>query len=454
MGREAAMMSVVFGCVCLTVLTLLTCSSACRSVAPKPVTVFSWPLRREREANQQQQQLNTSALNTALAFGPYHALATRTAAEPGVQQQQQRNILFSPLGLASALTLLCRVSGSDSRSQVLEALGMASNSTEQSVEATISALTDLQRSLTLQEAESEGGARTDAGIGGATEGVDAGHRADAGDGEGNKTGTEDGGHAGGQLKVWSSLHVDGKPSLDYENFLSTPGPAAFNTSFETLIKNLQDSDKLTLNNYVYFKGLQPFERHHTVLRNFHLNATTSVEVAMMFRDDSSAMTMLYDTNCSATVVRLAHSRRLASLLLLPKAELQPLEDCLSDSRMSFWLSNLKPGRAEIRFPRFQLRKSYSLESLLRNAGVSSVFSQSADFSVISQKKTLKLIKAPHEVMLEVEETKSEDRGRPDIMLDFSIPPRITFDRPFMLIIYDSLTGLVLLIGRVIDPTDG
>lgn len=87
----------------------------------------------------------------------------------------------------------------------------------------------------------------------------------------------------------------------------------------------------------------PFERLHTVPRRFQLNATASVDVAMMFRDDSSEVMMLYDTNCSATVVRLAQSERLATLLLLPKAELQPLEECLSDGRMSFWLSNLKPG---------------------------------------------------------------------------------------------------------------
>uniref|UniRef100_UPI003AB0B284 protein Z-dependent protease inhibitor-like n=1 Tax=Centroberyx gerrardi TaxID=166262 RepID=UPI003AB0B284 len=175
---------------------------------------------------------------------------------------------------------------------------------------------------------------------------------------------------------------------------------------------------------------------------------------MMFRDDSSELRMLYDTNCSATVVRLPYSGRLASLLLLPKAELQPLEKCLSDSRMSFWLSNLKPGRAEIRFPKFQLRKSYSLESLLRSSGVSSVFSDSADFSGVSpKKKTLTLVKALHEVSLEVEETKSADGGRSDAKLDFSVPPRITFDRPFMLVIYDELTGFVLLIGKIIDPRD-
>ncbi|XP_022066034.2 alpha-1-antiproteinase 2-like [Acanthochromis polyacanthus] len=376
--------------------------------------------------------LNTSALNAALAFEPYRDLATRTAADPGAQQQQQQNILFSPLGLASALALLCRVSGSESRSQALEALGLAANATQQSVEATVSALTDLQ--LGLQQ---EGGGASDAGIGGA--GEDAGDRAG------------DGAEDGARLKVWSSLHVDGKPSTDFKSFLLS-GHHVFNMSYETLMKDFQGSNKLILNNYVYFKGLHPFQRRHTVLRSFQLNATTTVEVPMMFMDDSSEVMMLYDTNCSATVVRLPGSDRPASLLLLPKAEVQPLEDCLSDGRMSFWLSNLKPGRAEIRLPKFQLRKSYSLERLLRNAGVSSVFSRSADFSGISQKKTLELIKAPHEVLLEVEETKSENGARPDIMLDFSVPPRITFDRPFMLIIYDDLTGLILLIGRIIDPT--
>ncbi|KAG7244275.1 hypothetical protein INR49_004413 [Caranx melampygus] len=335
-----------------TVLALLTGFIADGSVTPQPEKFF---LRKDREVKQQ--QLHRSALNTALAFDLYRDLATRTTAEP--------NILFSPLGLASALALLSQVSGSASRSQALKALGLAANSTEQSVEATISALTDLQHNLTLQEM-SGGGSEATAGVA-----PDAGNKTGGEDGAVGGTGTEDGAHAG-------------------------------------------------------------------VPRSFQLNATTKLEVPMMLRDDSSEVMMLYDTNCSATVVRLAHSKRLASLLLLPKSELQPLEECL---------------RAEIRFPKFQLRKSYSLENLLRNSGVTSVFSDSADFSGLLSKKTLQLIKAPHVVTLEVEESKSVDGRRPDIMLDFSVPQRITFDRPFMLIIYEELTELVLIMGRVIDPTD-
>lgn len=146
-------MSVMCCFTCITVLVSLTGCTADVSILSK---LFSGPLRREQEVNQQQ-QLNTSALNTALAFEPYHDMATRTTAEPGVQQEQQHNILFSPLGLASALAPLSRVSGSESRSQVLEALGLAANSTERSVEAIISALTGLQHSLTLHEGGGGGG---------------------------------------------------------------------------------------------------------------------------------------------------------------------------------------------------------------------------------------------------------------------------------------------------------
>ncbi|KAM9703418.1 alpha-1-antiproteinase-like [Menidia menidia] len=460
--REEAMASVMYSLACLTGLASLLCSSAHIALA-KPEELLSRPERWERGASHEN-RLNMSALNTALAFEPYRDLATRSTAKPSVQQQRPNNILFSPLGLGSALALLCRVSGPEGRTQALEALGVPANSTEQRAEATISALTDLQHSLTLQEGGGGGGVQRGAseagantGIGSATTGVGNRHngnrnRTDV-DGDGRQS--EDGVHAV-QLRVWTSLHVDGKPSVDYETFKSRPlntGPPASNINHETLMKDLQASDKLIINNFVYFKGLLPFEWRPTGQRSFKPNATTSAEIAMMYRADSSEVMMLYDTNCSATVVRVAFSERLASLLLLPKGELQPLEDCLSDSRMSFWVSNLKPGRAEILFPKFQLRESYSLESLLQTAGVTNIFSQSANFSGLTQKKLLKLIKAPHEVMMEVEESKSGERSRPDIQLDFSVPQRITFDRPFMFIIYDTLTGLVVLIGRIIDPTE-
>lgn len=114
-------------------------------------------------------------------------------------------------------------------------------------------------------------------------------------------------------------------------------------------------------------------------------------------------------------------------------------------------------------------------------GITTVFSDTADVSRILQERALRLVKVKkkeeeiqhcvlknhnaliftfycncqsvQEVTLEVEEAELDRGGRPDIHLDFSVPPRIIFNRPFMIIIYDYFTGIVLLMGRIVDPTD-
>lgn len=254
-------MSSIYSFTCLAVLAWLTGCTTDGTILTRNEKSFTQPLQEEQEANL---QLNTSALNTLLAFEPFHDLATRITVEPGFQKQQ-RNILFSPLGLASALALLSQVSRSESRNEALEALGLSANSTERSVEATISALTNLLHNLTLREgggggvvqgAKSEAGDGTEDGTGATvregTGGADGGSRADVDDGAEGGTVTKDTAQAGGQLKVWSSLHVDGKHLTDYDSFLS--GPSTFSINLETLGKDVENSDKLELNNYVYFKG--------------------------------------------------------------------------------------------------------------------------------------------------------------------------------------------------------
>ncbi|KAJ8270040.1 hypothetical protein GJAV_G00109700 [Gymnothorax javanicus] len=113
---------------------------------------------------------------------------------------------------------------------------------------------------------------------------------------------------------------------------------------------------------------------------------------MMFRDDTEELKMLYDTNCSSTVVQLPYTGSLAMLLLLPKGEMGHLwpDTCLSVTRMKFWLTNLKPGRAEIRIPKFVLRKSYPLQSILKPTVVQTLFTDSVDLSGFSLNRKLSL----------------------------------------------------------------
>lgn len=218
---------------CLTALTLQTVCAAHGTFGPRAGKDFTRPLPEEAS-----QHLNTSALNTRLAFEPYQDLARRVSAEP--EAPQQPNILFSPLGLASAVALLSRASGTESRSQVLPLLGLPADSPEQSVEDTLSALSYLLHNLTVPQEAGGGGTAGGAGEGGSEDG-------------GGADAAEAGTHAGGQLKVWSALQADAKQA-HYQRFLSGiqhQGPSRF---FDASQEDLEPSEKLKLHNYAYFKG--------------------------------------------------------------------------------------------------------------------------------------------------------------------------------------------------------
>lgn len=255
---------VSFRCpVALVLLVGCTAYSLASTTTTGPVSVQP---RREQD-DYWQRQSNTSVLNTGLAFELYKDLATRISG----QHQNHHNILLSPIGLVSILVLLSQVSGPESQNQVLGALGLAANATEESVAVTISTLADLLHNLTAQQGgvgwEVQRAALDGAGRGvrtGATQGVSAGkpEGQNAAEAEGGAEGTgrsEDRVHAGARLRVWSGLRVNGTSSPDYESSLyekvsPNSGGSVFNVNLETLLKDMRASDKPELISYVYLKG--------------------------------------------------------------------------------------------------------------------------------------------------------------------------------------------------------
>lgn len=221
---------------CLTAMTLQMLCVAHGTFGPRAEEDHFGPLPEGVVRH-----LNTSALNSRLAFEPYRVLAS---SEP--EAARPSNILFSPLGLASALALLSGVSDPRSRSQALEPLGLGADSTEQSVENATSALSHLLHNLTLPEGRGVGGvqeADSEAGAGTTTAGGGGGSDADAAE---SRT------RGGSRLKVWSGLQADGKQS-DYQSFLSSNQHDG-SSDVDTLQRDLGSSDKVEFNNFVYFKG--------------------------------------------------------------------------------------------------------------------------------------------------------------------------------------------------------
>ena len=106
---------------------------------------------------------------------------------------------------------------------------------------------------------------------------------------------------------------------------------------------------------------------------------------------------------------------------------------------------------EIRFPRFKIENSYDLKPLLQQLGINRVFNPGADFSNMTD-SPLWIGKAIHKTYIRVNEDGTEAAGVTSFFGIMGSPPGLFFDHPFLYVIAERSTGLILFIGQVTDPS--
>ena len=132
------------------------------------------------------------------------------------------------------------------------------------------------------------------------------------------------------------------------------------------------------------------------------------------------------------------------------------EELLND----FDLSSIKFEAEEdfkVTLPKFKLESSHKLVEPLKNLEISSLFSQfEADLTGISSSPGLSVSSVIQKAVIEVNEQGTEAGAGSAILAEvrsINVIPVKEFvcTRPFMYFIRDSHTGLILFIGRVMNP---
>lgn len=219
--------------------------------------------------------------------------------------------------------------------------------------------------------------------------------------------------------------------------------------------NLPNPDAvLVLLNAVYFKGqwTDPFDPRRTHPGTFHLPDGTTAEVPMMMRDD----TILNGRGGGFTLVRLPYgeSRRFAFDIVLPDPG-RRLGDLYIGFDVDAWrraAEALEANRVALRVPRFELEYSTDghLDRVLQQLGMDVAYSAAADFSPMGG-PAFQLDTVVQKTFLRVDEEGTEAAAVTGGVGDTSAPPEIAVDRPFLLLISDTETGIILFMGQVTDP---
>ncbi len=218
---------------------------------------------------------------------------------------------------------------------------------------------------------------------------------------------------------------------------------------------------LVLVNAIYFKGFwkYPFKESKTRNDEFLLTDGNSVPVRMMVQAGHFQYAKLKKHGLQ--ILELPYdSGQISMIVLLPRKTdgLASLEMALDAKRLEGWLNKMEGTRVEINFPRIKFTTRILLKEILAQMGMSSAFSKASDFSAMDGTKLLFISEVFHEGFAEINEQGTEATAATagDMRLrgmgHAPPPPVFRADHPFLFLIRDNVTGVILFIGRVADPT--
>jgi len=229
------------------------------------------------------------------------------------------------------------------------------------------------------------------------------------------------------------------------------------------IKNLIQPDvldaltRLILVNAIYFKGnwASQFEENQTKNAPFRLLSGKTIQVPTM----SQKQEFGYAEDQSLQILELPYiGNDLSMLVMLPKQAdgIAELEKNLTVENLRKWTTSLRKREVSVFLPKFKMTTQFRLGEVLISMGMSEAFDMNkANFAGMDGNPNWLYIAAViHKAFVDVNEEGTEAAAATAVEMKALSAPPLTFraDHPFIFLIRENLTGSILFLGRVIDPT--
>lgn len=215
--------------------------------------------------------------------------------------------------------------------------------------------------------------------------------------------------------------------------------------------------ELVLVNTLHFKArwLEEFKPGETRAQTFHAPGG-DIEAPFMRR--TGAYRVAQGGDCTA--LYLPYWRETAEMVvLLPNSPdgLASLAKRLGRGLVEEADLRATPKQVGVALPRFSVTSSLELGDPLIKLGMGTAFSNLAEFSGIATNAPLRISRVLQEVRVDVDETGTEAAAATAAMmvrLSLPRPPEVDFvaDRPFLFLIRERTTNVILFLGRVERPT--
>lgn len=218
--------------------------------------------------------------------------------------------------------------------------------------------------------------------------------------------------------------------------------------------------RLALVNAVYFKGRwnEEFDKKLTRTEPFYCNGGRIVEAPLMTFSDAESLPFFAGDGMK--IIELDYfGGGVSMIILLPDTAdgLSAIENRLDEGLLATWLGSMQKRRVSVHLPRFSM--SWGAENIsphLQALGMQDAFIKgAADFSGIDGTRDMLISSVFHKAFVDVNEEGTEAAAATGVMVGVTSmppPPEIfRADHPFIFLIREKPTGVILFMGRLTEP---
>ena len=181
----------------------------------------------------------------------------------------------------------------------------------------------------------------------------------------------------------------------------------------------------------------------------HLGRTGKAE---MMRLEANVITAEKDGVVAVELPYLGGKFSLVALMPSDNTKFADWEKTLNQDLVNSICSELKRENIVLYFPKFETETSLQLVPKFQNLGLKLPFTDSADFSKITDKEGLCVSDIIHKAKIKVYETGTEAAAATAIMvkctgINMKRPKEVRFNKPFVYLIQEKTTGSILFMGH-------
>ncbi len=229
-----------------------------------------------------------------------------------------------------------------------------------------------------------------------------------------------------------------------------------------IVESLSPDDRMVLLNAIYFNGIWSvkFDEDGIKMHNFNKKGGANIEVPMMNKEDK----LEYTTNSLFSAIKLPYGTGQYNMVVLLPGSDKNSADIIDDLSADNWNEWMKSFEIEehvvVTMPRFKFAFELQLNNVLKKMGMQKAFvSSQSDFTEITDDKKLYISSVVHKSFIDVNENGTEAAAVTSVTFsttsigsgDQIKKIYFTADRPFVFAITEKDTDAILFIGEVQNP---